>query len=84
MGEAERIDLNEVACGLDPAELAEVSDFIGYLRAKRSRKTLPPLLADAPLDDEPTTDENLEAIDEAMADPHPISAEEMKRPCGLA
>lgn len=84
MGEAECIDLNEVARGLDPMELAEVSDFIGFLRGKRARKALPPLLADAPLDDEPTTGENLEAIAEAMADSTPLSADEMKRQCGLA
>jgi hypothetical protein len=31
------IDLNALAAGLDPAQVHEVADFIGYLRAKRER-----------------------------------------------
>lgn len=39
MGEAERIDLNEMAHGLDLSKLAEVADFIGYLKAKQERES---------------------------------------------
>lgn len=35
MGDVERLDLNEVARGLDSAKLAEVADFIGYLKTKQ-------------------------------------------------
>lgn len=41
MGEAERVtpeSLAELARGLDAGTLAEVADFIGYLRAKRERE----------------------------------------------
>lgn len=38
MGEAEWIDLNEMARGLDLSKLAEVADFIGYLKAKQERE----------------------------------------------
>lgn len=38
MGDAERIDLNAIASDLDPAKLAEVADFIGYLKAKQDRE----------------------------------------------
>lgn len=32
------IDLNALAAGLDPAKLAEVADFIQWLRAKQERE----------------------------------------------
>jgi|GEM_PF-2879098 len=34
---AEWIDLNELARGLEPGNLAEVADFIGYLKSKQDR-----------------------------------------------
>lgn len=86
MGEAEKItpqELMRLAQRLAPSKLVEVADFIEWLQAKQDRE-LPPLLRDAPFDDEPTTAENLEAIAEAIADTSPISAEEMKQRCGLA
>ena len=77
------IDLNALAAGLDPAQVSEVADFIGYLRAKRERQALPPLLADAPLDDEPTTPENLAAIEAALSEPGRASLEQVKAELGL-
>lgn len=68
MGDAEHMDLNAAARGLDAGELSEVLDFIGYLRIKRERQTLPPVLAEAPLDDEPLTEEEIEEIEAAKAD----------------
>jgi len=62
---SEQIDLNEMASGLDPALLAEVADFIGYLMAKQVR-ALPPLLRQAPQDDEPFTLEDRQAVEEAL------------------
>lgn len=41
MGEADRIDLNEMARGLDLSKLAEVADFIGYLKVKQEREVGP-------------------------------------------
>ncbi len=65
MAMSEQIDLNAMASGLDPALLAEVADFIGYLIAKQAR-SLPPLLRQASLDDEPFTLDDRQAVDEAI------------------
>lgn len=78
MGEAERVNWSELTSGLEPTDLSAVLDFIGYLRTKRERQALPPLLAEAPLDDEPTTAANLAAIEAAFAEPGTISLEQMK------
>ncbi|HEY9900186.1 MAG TPA: hypothetical protein V6D00_13515 [Pantanalinema sp.] len=86
MGEAERLDLNAAARGLDAHDLEAVIDFIGYLRIKREHQALPPVLAEAPLDDEPLTDEDLTAIAEAKADiaaGRMTTAEEMRAEFGL-
>ncbi len=37
MGESNRVDLNKLARGLDPLELAEVADFVGFLISRRDR-----------------------------------------------
>ena len=68
MGEGERLDLNAAARGLDDRELAEVLDFIGYLRIKRERLTLPAILRDAPLDDESLTEEDQARIEAGIVD----------------
>lgn len=66
--------------GLPEPLISQVVDFIEFLAEKRRREAaLPAILAEAPVDDEPTTAEDLAAIAEALADPHPISLEEMKR-----
>ncbi len=39
MGESDRVDLNELASGLDALELAEVVDFVGYLKSKHERQS---------------------------------------------
>lgn len=83
MGEAERIDLNALAAGLPPYRLAEAADFIEWLKAKEDRE-LPPILRDAPIDDEPITPEVLAAIDAAKAETVTYSAEEMRQRYGLA
>ena len=86
MGEAKKVapeELSELARRLAPSTLVEVANFIEWLQARQDRE-LPELLRDAPLDDESTTAENMEAIAEALADASPVSAEEMKRRCGLA
>ena len=82
MGKVERIDLNEIARGLGASDLAEVSDFIGYLRAKRERE-LPPVLRNAPFTDEPLTDGEREAIAEAEAEQGSIPWEQVKAEAGL-
>lgn len=86
MGDADRLDLNLAARGLDAGELAEALDFIGYLRIKRERHMLPPLLANAELDDEPLTDEETADIEAAKADiaaGRLTTAEEMRAEFGL-
>lgn len=86
MGEAERIDLNEIARYLEPAKLVEAADFIEWLQAKQDRE-LPPVLRDAPVDDEPLTPEEEAAIAEARAEmaagAMPISWEQIKAEFGL-
>lgn len=67
MCDAERMDLNLLAAGLPPAQVEEIADFIGYLRAKLSR-ALPPVLRDAPAEDEPIGAEEAAALAEARAE----------------
>lgn len=82
MGEAEQLDLNALAAGLPRAKVEEVVDFIGYLRAKWDRE-LPPMLRDAPLDDEPLTPEEVAALDAAKAEAGTISLGQIKAELGL-
>lgn len=80
--EDQKLDLNQVARGLGPSDLAEVADFIGYLRAKRERE-LPAVLAEAPWTDEPLTPVEEAAIAEAEAEPGSIPWEQIKAEAGL-
>lgn len=82
MGNAERIDLNEIARGLETAKLVEAADFIEWLQAKQARE-LPAMLRDAPLDDEPLTDEEIAAIEAAKAESGSIPMEQIKAELGL-
>lgn len=89
MGEAERVTsegLAELARGLPDADIAEVADFIGYLKTKRARE-LPMILRDAPPEDEELSFEEEAAIAESKAEIAAglelISMEKMKAELGL-
>lgn len=85
MGEAERVTLEglvDLARGLPEMDIAEVADFIGYLKTKRARE-LPPILRDAPPEDEELSPEEEAAIAEAKAESGSIPWEQVKAELGL-
>lgn len=71
---------------LSEPELTSVVDFVEYLNTRAQRR-LPPLLANAPLDDEPLTIEDRLAWQEAEADASAgrvVSLESLEEELGLS
>jgi hypothetical protein len=62
-----RDKLNETLNSMNEFEVIETLDFIEYLQYKRS-KEIKEVLANAPEDDEPLSEEDLQSIEEAEND----------------
>jgi predicted transcriptional regulator len=81
-----REQLHELVDELPENQLAAAARYLEHLRAAEPRPSLEEVLANAPYDDEPLTDEELAAIDEGFADiaaGRVISDEELHRQLGI-
>lgn len=65
---ATREDLHHLVDQLDPRDIQVAARYLEFLRNSTNRPEIPPFLANAPVDDEPITPEEQEAVAEAWND----------------